>query len=826
MATYLLITFMPFVMRGPYRLDWVSSCEFPFSWTGRIAGVWDGNTPKLRRPVTLTMEFAMNYSLLRRLLVTILMSLLLKTATTSAAVEVRVGNHPSCDHASLRDAIGQPDLNLDLRILVQGRAKEGADGQQGVHDADLTIIGPRTIEIVGDDGSSPHSTCTGFNAARRPEIHGLGSSDVGYKVVVQEGGTLILENINVKDTTAGGIQLSSSSLSADNVDFVGNSTPTNVSGAAIQADSSMISLRNSEFLGNFSPAAGGAIFCTASELGNMTMQNVSFGTSRTGSGNRASFDGGAIALHRNCVLEILGGVAFEGNFAGRDGGAVSTAANEVNRIDLRADIKFGQTQGNLAVRNGGAVALGPKGHLFAEDTLSVFSRNFAGEAGGAIHVARDARALLLGCERFVQNKAGSGGAIHAEGIVTVRNLERTPLCEPSLELPSNEYQTMFDSNLATAKGGGAIFATGEGALVRIEQAVLVGNDSTLSGTTLPPFGSVAFVEEGAKLHIENSLLYDNGHESTVILQDPPTLLHADDSGSRIDIGLTTVAENIGSVPLIVTGGAASRLFGVIEHDNDMFSPTVGGDDILSVCSTIDHDLDPRFIPPPGTKRGLFRLASDSPMRGFCRAADAPFAVRFERDLDDIGRSQLLVGDQIHIDAGAFNHNFPLSVLSECATQNGRDGLALSMSGDGESFNVTGNGPNLPVTTNTGAAFIDGDGSGFWTDLLVSENHGDLEQLRLGTVSCSGPVMEVQVSGPGRVASNPEGIDCPEGCTALFPASESVFITATPDHGAVFEGWSEQGCGNEPVCELTMQDDLTLEARFSVTGSIFADKFVQ
>lgn len=755
------------------------------------------------------------------LVVGMLLSAFVSVIPAHALSIVTVGNHPACDHTSIKSAIGQPDASLGLKIIVQGRPADDDGSQQGIYDADLTIIG-RTVEILGDDGSNPLSTCTSSNAARRPEIRGLASSDAGFKVVAQDGATLVLNDINIRSTFAGGIQITDSRLAAARVDFLDNQTPAGVSGAAIQADSSDLDIRNAVFRRNTSPAAGGAIFCTAGTTAEIFARDVQFGAASNG--NRAGFDGGVIALHRNCAFETTGGVIFEGNFAGRDGGAIAAAPDSGNRINLRDEISFGVTQGNVALRNGGAIALGAQSVLQAEDTLSLFNRNFAGQAGGALHVAEGARALLLGCEQFFENEADTGGAIHAEGIVTVRNLEKTLTCDPPLDQPPNRYQTMFDSNLSTAGRGGAVFASGAGAIVRIEQAALVGNDSTLSGTTLPPLGSVAYVENGARLHIENSLIWANGHESTVLLQDPPTLLQADDTGSRIDVGLTTVVENIGSVPLIVTGGASARLFGVIEHDNDMFSPSVGGEDILSVCSTMDVDLDPEFVPPPGTHRGLFRLAPGSPMRGFCPAGDAPFAMHFDGDLDDVPRSQRPFGDRIHVDAGAFNGNATLSVFSECSIEEGAPGLRLSMSGDGTSFNVTGDGPNLPVTTNTGSVFIAEGGGGPWTDVVVEENNGDRESLLLGDVSCSGELLSVTVSGPGSVVSDPAGINCPGDCQASFSASESVSLTAAAERGAAFIGWSEPACGSHPVCTLSLDGPRTLSAEFEFPDSIFADEF--
>ncbi len=44
-------------------------------------------------------------------------------------------------------------------------------------------------------------------------------------------------------------------------------------------------------------------------------------------------------------------------------------------------------------------------------------------------------------------------------------------------------------------------------------------------------------------------------------------------------------------------------------------------------------------------------------------------------------------------------------------------------------------------------------------------------------------------GNGRVASSPGGIDCGATCSARFAAASRVTLTATPDAGSVFGGWS-------------------------------------
>jgi hypothetical protein len=76
---------------------------------------------------------------------------------------------------------------------------------------------------------------------------------------------------------------------------------------------------------------------------------------------------------------------------------------------------------------------------------------------------------------------------------------------------------------------------------------------------------------------------------------------------------------------------------------------------------------------------------------------------------------------------------------------------------------------------------------------------------------------VQVSkdgaGTGTVTSVPAGIDCGANCQAVFHGGTVVTLTATPDSGLSFSGWSDASCGANPTCQITVEDDVSLTATF-------------
>jgi YVTN family beta-propeller protein len=71
-------------------------------------------------------------------------------------------------------------------------------------------------------------------------------------------------------------------------------------------------------------------------------------------------------------------------------------------------------------------------------------------------------------------------------------------------------------------------------------------------------------------------------------------------------------------------------------------------------------------------------------------------------------------------------------------------------------------------------------------------------------------------GTGTVTSNPAGITCgtgTEACTEGYAAGTAVALTATPDAGSVFGGWSGACPGGSPLTTVVMDADKTCNAQF-------------
>ncbi|HTT95750.1 MAG TPA: hypothetical protein VMF55_13840 [Solirubrobacterales bacterium] len=70
------------------------------------------------------------------------------------------------------------------------------------------------------------------------------------------------------------------------------------------------------------------------------------------------------------------------------------------------------------------------------------------------------------------------------------------------------------------------------------------------------------------------------------------------------------------------------------------------------------------------------------------------------------------------------------------------------------------------------------------------------------------------SGHGRVTSEPAGINCAGACAAEFDEGEEVLLTAVPEPGSAFVGWSGAGCSGTALCATTMSVDREVTAEFA------------
>lgn len=69
-------------------------------------------------------------------------------------------------------------------------------------------------------------------------------------------------------------------------------------------------------------------------------------------------------------------------------------------------------------------------------------------------------------------------------------------------------------------------------------------------------------------------------------------------------------------------------------------------------------------------------------------------------------------------------------------------------------------------------------------------------------------------GTGKVTSAPGGVSWPQNRGAAFPAGSQVTLTATPDAGSKFVGWSGGGCSGTGDCTVTVNGRVDVQAQFT------------
>jgi CSLREA domain-containing protein len=98
----------------------------------------------------------------------------------------------------------------------------------------------------------------------------------------------------------------------------------------------------------------------------------------------------------------------------------------------------------------------------------------------------------------------------------------------------------------------------------------------------------------------------------------------------------------------------------------------------------------------------------------------------------------------------------------------------------------------------------------------------MSQAQKVTASFSVPTATLSVAlqvgtGTGTIISNPGGLACGASCSATFDNNTIVTLTAQPDSGSAFAGWTGGGCTGTAPCTVALATALTVNARFNLAG---------
>lgn len=132
--------------------------------------------------------------------------------------------------------------------------------------------------------------------------------------------------------------------------------------------------------------------------------------------------------------------------------------------------------------------------------------------------------------------------------------------------------------------------------------------------------------------------------------------------------------------------------------------------------------------------------------------------------------------------------------------------------------VTGSGPVTWTSSDTAVATIDA-ASGLATALnlgsttITATANGVSGSTVLAVVNRVTLSVVREGTGSGTVSSGSAGISCGTDCSETYPSGAVVTLTATPDSGSTFEGWTGGGCTGTGTCAVTVTADTTVFARF-------------
>ncbi len=80
-------------------------------------------------------------------------------------------------------------------------------------------------------------------------------------------------------------------------------------------------------------------------------------------------------------------------------------------------------------------------------------------------------------------------------------------------------------------------------------------------------------------------------------------------------------------------------------------------------------------------------------------------------------------------------------------------------------------------------------------------------------------VSLQGAGTGAVSDGAGLIACPTTCSHAYPVNHQVTLTATPNSGSTFAGWSGGGCSGTGTCVVTMSADTAVTATFSAGAAV-------
>lgn len=546
-------------------------------------------------------------------------------------------------YVSLRGALTISDAEIDSNSAVDSGGGVYVSYGSSMIASDITV----NNNAASDGGGISLKNGATANIGGVAVISNNRASDDGGGLFLSSGATGTIEDVRIENNTAdddgGGVYTHGNNTRVVINDArLENNEANNEGGGLLVSFDSEATITATTFDNN-EARVGGAVRVLNATAG------IAGGRSRDVVNNRASAQGGAIALENSTVtlnnLEIAdntsngdgGAIALSGttnvalsdttfadNAAGDQGGAVYNEASGNQQIVEAAFTR------NTAISDGGAIA-----HNTTTGSLSLrnstFTENTTQEDGGALYTRAGSNAALEG-SRFIRNQANdNGGAAYLAGDTTVENSEfqdNSATQGGGIQVAAGSTLTAAGSTLEgnQAVDGGGLFNQGTASLVN---TTLSGNIATNDGGAIKTFAG------SARLAVRNSTLTQNRAAS----RGGGLFEQGTQSASLLN---TIVADNSSPIATDVSGtfvDQGGNLIGVSDGAIGLTNSTLVG----AAASPIDPGLAPLADNGGLTRTHLLRVDSVAVNAG--RATNLPTVdqrgqVRFFGSNVDIGATEL------------------------------------------------------------------------------------------------------------------------------------------------------------------------------------------
>jgi uncharacterized repeat protein (TIGR02543 family) len=125
---------------------------------------------------------------------------------------------------------------------------------------------------------------------------------------------------------------------------------------------------------------------------------------------------------------------------------------------------------------------------------------------------------------------------------------------------------------------------------------------------------------------------------------------------------------------------------------------------------------------------------------------------------------------------------------------------------------------LTAAPTTGSTFGGWSGGGCSGTALTCTTTVTAAATVTATFTLNQYTLTVSNGGNGTIASSPAGISCGATCNAMFGHGTVITLSATPNGGYNFAGWSGGGCSGTGSCAVTLTGPTTVSGSFSVATS--------